>query len=182
MNRKFTHGPGKICLLLFFCCLYYAGNSHGTPDPVLRVLAGEETGATRTMFKVADVVTGTVVSSEGESLPGVNVLVKGTSVGTITDIEGRYSIDVPDGNETLVFSFIGYSTEEVVINNRAVVDVIMTEDIGSLDEVVVVGYGAVRKRDLTGAIASVDVEQQNELPNVSLYQSLIRSFKTCLHR
>jgi TonB-linked SusC/RagA family outer membrane protein len=99
------------------------------------------------------------VSSEGESLPGVNVFLKGTTVGTVTDAAGNYSISVPEANGTLVFSFIGYSTQEAPINGRTTIDVLLSEDIRSLDEVVVVGYTTQKKSDISGSIAIVDVER-----------------------
>jgi TonB-linked SusC/RagA family outer membrane protein len=103
-------------------------------------------------------ITGTV-SSEGEALPGVNVFLKGTSVGTVTDASGRYSISVPDPNGTLVFSFIGYATQEVAINGRTTIDVVLQEDVQSLEEVVVVGYSTQKRADISGSIAIVDVDR-----------------------
>ena len=98
-------------------------------------------------------VNGTVVSSEdGLPLLGVNILVKGTSSGTITDIDGTYSIDTPTPNDTLIFSYIGYLSVEVPINGRSEIDVVMELDQLQLDAVVVTGYTTQRKRDLTGAV------------------------------
>lgn len=109
-------------------------------------------------------VTGTVTVQNGETLPGVNVLLKGSSTGTITDAEGKYSIDVPtDG--TLVFSFIGYKMQEVPVNGGTVVDVVMEEDITTLEQVVVVGYGTQEKKDITGAVAVIDQEVFESRPN-----------------
>lgn len=106
-------------------------------------------------------VTGKVISEEDNAaLPGVNVLVKGTSSGTVTDIDGNYSISVPE-NTTLVFSFIGYASQEVVVGNRTVIDVKLGSDVRSLSEVVVIGYGEVQKRDATGAVSSVKAEDFN---------------------
>src|SRR5690606_11421860 len=90
-------------------------------------------------------VTGTVTTETGEPLPGVNVIEKGTTNGTTTDVNGRYSIMVPEGDVTLVFSFIGYVTQEVATRGRSSVDVVLTEDVQSLSEVVVVGYGTQKK-------------------------------------
>jgi TonB-dependent starch-binding outer membrane protein SusC len=97
--------------------------------------------------------------SNGQGLPGVNVIVKGTSLGTTTDGEGDYTLTVAGGNSTLVFSYIGYLTQEAAINNQSTVNVSLDTDIKSLDEVVVVGYGTVKKRDLTGAVASVKADE-----------------------
>lgn len=100
-------------------------------------------------------VTGQVTNTSGEELPGVNVAIKGTAKGTITDVEGRYSLaDVP-GDAVLIFSFVGAETQEVSVGNRSQINVTLAEDVQSLEEIVVVGYGAVRKQDLTGAVSSV---------------------------
>lgn len=100
------------------------------------------------------VVTGTVVDSDGVPIPGVTVSVIGTTTGTATDIDGNYSLSVPEGS-TLVFSFIGFETQRIAVGAQSVIDVIMTEDIAALEEVVVVGYGTVEKRDLTTAVTTM---------------------------
>lgn len=106
------------------------------------------------------VVEGTVTSDDdGESLPGVNVLVKGTSTGTVTDIDGKYSINVPNENDILVFSSIGYTSQEVAVNGRSVINITLTVDIQSLAEVVVVGYGTLDKKEVTSAISHVSSEE-----------------------
>ncbi|MEK6477241.1 TonB-dependent receptor [Catalinimonas sp. 4WD22] len=111
------------------------------------------------------IVSGTVSSpTDNEGLPGVNVLVKGSSTGTVTDIEGRYSINVPNANDTLIFSSIGYTAQEVPVNGRSVIDITLTEDIQSLSEVVVVGYGSMRKQDITNAVSVIDMDKIGERP------------------
>lgn len=100
-------------------------------------------------------VTGKVIDSTNEGVPGVNVQVKGGSLGTITDIDGNYKIDVPNSKSVLVFSFIGYETQEIAVGNKTVINVTMKDDTQLLDEVVVVGYGSARKGDLTGALTSI---------------------------
>ncbi|MFN6080893.1 MAG: SusC/RagA family TonB-linked outer membrane protein, partial [Bacteroidota bacterium] len=98
-------------------------------------------------------VTGTLTDAEtGTALIGATVQVKGTTNGTSTDLDGNYSIVAPDGNSILVFSYIGYVNQEVVIGNQTTINVSLVPDVQSLNEVVVVGYGAVRKTDLTGAV------------------------------
>ncbi|MFY8012484.1 MAG: SusC/RagA family TonB-linked outer membrane protein [Saprospiraceae bacterium] len=98
-------------------------------------------------------VTGTLTDAEtGTALIGATVQVKGTTNGTSTDLDGTYSIVAPDGNSILVFSYIGYVNQEVVIGNQTTINVSLVPDVQSLNEVVVVGYGAVRKTDLTGAV------------------------------
>lgn len=112
-------------------------------------------------------VTGVVKDFEGEALPGVNVIEKGTTNGTITDIDGKYSIAV-SAEATLIFSYIGYLQEEEIVNNRAVIDVNLVPDITQLDELVVIGYGTQRKVDLTGSVAIVDSEEMKKVSNSNM--------------
>lgn len=108
--------------------------------------------------EVADItVTGTVIDQNGEPVPGATVYIPGTGIGTVTDSEGKYSITVPEGS-TLVFSFIGFDTQSVEVGGRTVLDVIMNEEVTSLDEVIVVGYGTVKKSDLTGSVERIKGE------------------------
>ncbi len=117
-------------------------------------------------------VTGKVVEmAEYSPLPGVSVSVKNAARGTITDIDGNYTIQVAEG-ETLVFSFIGYEPKEVKVGNQSVVDVSLAEDIQSLEEVVVMGYTTQRKRDLTGSVSVVDVDELGVVPYANVLQSL----------
>ena len=103
-------------------------------------------------------ISGKVTSVEGDPIPGVNVVVKGTSIGTVTDIDGNYRIDVPDDAETLVFSFIGYNVEEVSINGRSVVNTTLVQDLTELAEVIVVAYGTAEKGTFTGSATQIDAE------------------------
>lgn len=100
-------------------------------------------------------VTGKVIDNANEGVPGVNVQVKGGSLGTITDIDGNYKIDVPNSKSVLVFSFIGYVTQEISVGNQTVINVSLKDDTQLLDEVVVVGYGTAKKSDVTGATKSL---------------------------
>lgn len=114
-------------------------------------------------------VSGTVTSADNrEPLPGVSVVMKGSNTGTITDAEGRYQISVPDAGQVLVFSFVGYLSEETTIGNRAQIDVNLKADIKALNEVVVVGYGTQKRGDITGAVASVSAKDIAGLPTPSL--------------
>ncbi len=118
-------------------------------------------------------VNGTVTDQEDNaSLPGVNVLVKGSNVGTVTDIEGNYSLTVPAGSGTLTFSSVGYQTMEEEINGRRTISINLTPDLQSLSEVVVVGYGTVKKSDLTGSVASIAGESVKEFPVASVDQAI----------
>ena len=104
-------------------------------------------------------VTGTVTSEDGSPVPGATVIVKGTTVGTVTNGEGEYSLSGVPENGTLVFSFVGMSTQEVAVGNQSTINVTMAMDAIGLDEVVAIGYGTARKRDLTGAVVNVDAEE-----------------------
>lgn len=108
-------------------------------------------------------VSGTITDENGEALPGATIQEKGTTNGTITDIDGKYSITVPE-NATLSISFVGFQKQEISLNGRSVIDVQLEADIASLEEVVVVGYGTVKKTDLTGSVAQVEVERVKDIP------------------
>lgn len=101
------------------------------------------------------IVKGRVNAENGDVLPGVSIIVKGTKSGTTTDVNGNYSIELNQNAKTLVFSFVGMLTQEVLVGNRSTINVVLTEENTGLDEVIVVGYGTVKKRDLTGAVSSV---------------------------
>lgn len=107
----------------------------------------------------AQTITG-VVSDNGGPLPGVNITVKGSSVGTQSDFDGNYSLDA-NSDATLVFSYIGYATQEVLVDGRSSINITLAEDASKLEEVVVIGYGSIRAKDATGAVASVKSEDFN---------------------
>jgi TonB-dependent starch-binding outer membrane protein SusC len=122
------------------------------------------------------IVKGKVTDENGAELPGVNVLVKGTAVGTATDAEGSYSLSVPADQATggtLVFSFIGYLSEEMAINGQTTVDMRMIPDILTLGEVVVVGYGTQTKKDVTGSMVAVTDREFNKGQNVTADQLIM---------
>lgn len=106
-------------------------------------------------FAAPKKITGSVTTEKGEPIPGVSIIVKGTTTGTITDISGNYSFDAPETATTLVFTYVGMITEEVLIGNQSVINVVLKEAAVGLDEVVVIGYGAKKKSLVTGAISSV---------------------------
>ena len=115
-------------------------------------------------------ITGKVVSASGEALPGVTVLLKGTTNGTATGTDGTYSLSVPETGGTLVFSFIGYTTQEKPFTGPGPVNITLTDDAKALEEVVVVGYGTQKKANVTGAVSSVKIDEQTSsraVPNVS---------------
>ncbi len=117
-------------------------------------------------------VSGIVTDQDGESLIGVNVLIKGTATGTVTDIDGSYSLEVADENSILVFSYTGYVSQELMVGGRSSINVTMSEDVKELQEIVVIGYGTQRKKDLTGSISSVDADEYKNQPVNRLDQIL----------
>jgi TonB-linked outer membrane protein, SusC/RagA family len=117
-------------------------------------------------------VTGVVTGTNNEPLPGVSISIKGTQSGYITDINGKYSISVPDDNAILVFSFIGYTKEEISVAGKAVIDVTLKEELSKLDEVVVVGYGVQKKSLVTGAISKISGEDLTKSANFRASQLL----------
>ena len=124
------------------------------------------------LAKAQDVqVSGTVSDETGSPLPGVTILLKGTTKGTTTDLDGKYSISGP-ASGVLVFSFIGYTPLEETIGNRSLIDISLKPDLADLEEVVVVGYGSVKKSQLTGAISSVGTKEIQELPITDARQAL----------
>ncbi|MCC5928637.1 MAG: TonB-dependent receptor [Cyclobacteriaceae bacterium] len=118
-------------------------------------------------------ITGTVRDSDNNRLPGVNVVIKGTISGTVTDIEGKYSINVSENQNALVFSSVGYLTEEVDVTTRSVVDISLSVDITSLDEVVVVGYGTQRKVNITGSVEALKGQDIASQPVMQTSQALM---------
>ena len=117
-------------------------------------------------------ITGTVKDENGQPLPGVNILAKGTSNGTQTDFDGNYTILVENSNAILVFSFIGFITQEIAVTNKPVINVSLKEDVAKLDEVVIVGYGSQRQKDLTGSVSSMKSEDFNKGPQLSAQQAM----------
>src|SRR5689334_10690067 len=116
-------------------------------------------------------VTGTVSDETGAGMPGVNVLVKGTTNGTVTDVEGKYSINAPS-NATLVITFVGYKTTEVSVGERTTIDIPLEVDLTSLDEVVVTGYGIDRRREIAGAVSIVKSKDLTVTPTGNVEQLL----------
>lgn len=113
---------------------------------------------------IAVPIKGTVKDKDGQPLPGVTIQVKGTSVGTVSTPEGTFTLNAPDANVTLLFSYIGYDPQEIALEGRTELNVVMATSSSQLEQVVVVGYGTRRKRDLTGSIGSVQGEELTKQP------------------
>ncbi len=116
-------------------------------------------------------VKGTIKDSSGEPIIGASVMQKGTTNGNISDFDGNFTLKVPS-NATLVVSYIGYKTQEVPVNNRSNIQIVLKEDSKALEEVVVIGYGTARRSDVTGSIASVNSEKLNEVPSTNITYAL----------
>ncbi|MCD8080824.1 MAG: TonB-dependent receptor [Bacteroides sp.] len=132
----------------------------------------EENYQTYQSLKQDRTVTGQVVDESGEPLIGVSIHIKGTTQGTITDINGNFSVDASSGDEVFIVSYIGYKTQELRVGDRQQLHIVLESDNEILDEVVVVGYGVVRKSDLTGAVGSVKAETISAKGSTSVMESL----------
>ncbi len=134
------------------------------------ILESKEQNSLEVTFENVE-VTGKITDEAGQGLPGASVVVKGTSNGTTTDLDGNYSLDVPT-DATLVISYVGYVTMEVQVNNRSVIDMQLQLDAEQLEEIVVVGYGTQDKRDVTAAIVSLDEESIKRIPVASSVEAM----------
>ena len=125
-----------------------------------------------TQLNAQSIVTGKITSSDdGATLPGVNVVIKGTSTGTTSGADGTYRIDA-GSDATLVFSFVGYATTEAAVGQRTTIDIVLQTDVTGLEEVVVIGYGSVKKTDLTGAVSLVDAKELTKVNTNNVTQML----------
>ncbi len=156
--KRNVYPKGKIILLALLCCYQH--------------LLADIAPFAHSADLQERPISGKVKSMEGEELPGVNVLIKGTTIGTVTDVNGDYRITVPDENAVLVFSYVGYVTEEIAVENQLVIDIVLIQTVESLSEVIVIGYGTVKKSDLTGAVSSVKSEELKAIPVTSFDQAL----------
>lgn len=141
---------------------------------VLAFLAANSGVTARERLPSDRTIQGTVRdAANNEPLPGVNVLLKGTTQGSTTNAAGAFELRIPDnGNSTLVFSFVGYVSQEMEVDNKATLEVSLHIDKKALDEVIVVGYGSQSKRNVTGSISKVDMKRTENLPNTNILQSL----------
>ena len=140
-------------------------------EPTSAVLP-EETTLEAPVLMAEIPITGTVTDEKGEGLPGVSVLLKGTQRGTATDSKGAFRLAVPDNSAVLVFSFVGYRSQEITVGSQSTLTVRMEADEKSLNEVVVVGYGTVKRSDLTGSVAKVGEESIKATPIVALDRAM----------
>src|SRR5687767_11125975 len=159
----------SACFLASLTLVYSPVSGHSLNSPPLL----NASNGIATESKSAEItVSGKVTDDANQPVPGVNILLKGTTTGTTSDANGAYTLTVPDENGVLVFSFIGYATQEVSINNRSVIDVSLVSDAVALSEIVVTGYTTQSKRDITGAVAIISSDQLLTTPSTNLGQAL----------
>ena len=143
----------------------------GLVDPAPIMLA-DQTSTESARQSAAFPIRGRVTGENGEGIPGVSIVLKGSNTGTVTDVNGGYALTLPDASGTLVFSFIGYVSQEVAVSNSSTLDIVLKTDIQQLGEVVVVGYGTQEKKDITGAISAVKGADFQNLPTGGAQQAL----------
>lgn len=117
-------------------------------------------------------ITGNITDPNGEALIGASILAEGSTSGTVTDIDGNYSLRVPEGTQTLVVSYTGFLTQRIELGASNVIDIFMKEDVAQLDEIVVTGYGTKRQKDVTGSVSSVSNEDFMNEANVTVQSAL----------
>ncbi|MGV3588773.1 MAG: SusC/RagA family TonB-linked outer membrane protein [Adhaeribacter sp.] len=171
--KNFTRfRPSKVCILLLVCC--FSEGAFAGPAARSSLATAAFTASAFNLGKPVNwPITGKVSSAKGEALPGVTVLLKGTTIGATTGVDGTYAISVPEQGGTLVFSFIGFATTEKTFSGPGAVNITMDEDAKALQEVVVVGYGTQKKADLTGAVATVSAEKFKNKAAVSYGEALV---------
>ena len=154
-----------VCLLQVYATGFTQNTVIQTDNNTLEQLHEE---IENTVLQVIS-ISGTVTDANNDLLPGVSVMIKGTTQGTATDANGVFTLQVQNENAILVFSYIGFLSQEITVGNRRTINITMNEDTQQIDEVVVIGYGAVRKRDVTGSITQVSSEDilKSNSPNLS---------------
>lgn len=151
MKKKcnfFLNSGIKIHVLFWMLCIF----THGS---VFAFYGSDKSFAEQSQKSIS----GTVTAEDSSPIPGTTIVVKGSTIGTISDSDGNYSIDNVPENATIVFSFMGFKTQEIQLGNQTILDVTMVVDAIGLDEVVTIGYGTARKKDLTGAVVNVNAEK-----------------------
>jgi TonB-linked SusC/RagA family outer membrane protein len=156
----------KASLLIMLCVIFFSARTY----PVTALGENRNTGWENDAFQRA--VSGKVTDENGGSIAGANVTVKGTTVGVMTDADGKFNLTLPENAKTLVISFVGYLPQEVNIGNSSTISVTLIPDTQSLSEVVVVGYGSQKKSDLTGSISSVKGTDLVRLPSIRSDEAL----------
>lgn len=138
---------------------------------VSRLRENKLLGQIDVVFLADQEISGKITDENGQGLPGASIVIKGTSNGTTSDLEGNYKLGVPE-NSTVIISFVGYVTQEIEVGSQSVIDLQMRVDAGQLDEVIVVGYGTQRRKEVSGAVAQVEGRQLTKAPISTLTNSL----------
>lgn len=185
MKKQFTHWTGLLGLTLITCIICFSESRAHAPESTLKANNSVSTILNRNgllvlpekpsgVYQADMIVRGKVTGEDGEAVPGVTVILRGTGTGTTTDMDGNYRLQIPESRENgaLIFSFVGFETQEVDINGRSVINIQLSEDVQALEEVVVIGYQTVRKKDLTGAAAVIDTETAERVTAASVAESI----------
>jgi TonB-dependent starch-binding outer membrane protein SusC len=151
----------KIVILLFMVTVF---NVHGSNPLNSNPGSDKATGPAAVIQQ--NRITGTVTDESGKPFPGVNITVEGTTTGYVSDIDGKYSIEVLDKNNVLIFSFMGYVSQKVTVGNQTIINISLAENLSTLDEVIIVGYGTQKKVNVTGSVSNINSEAI-ETKNVS---------------
>lgn len=161
VNKKVSVKANKKRIGNILKQLFSRTNIYFIVDNKQIILKTKEVPEILTKIQTVLNIKGTVVDTNGQPLPGANIIEKGTSNGVQSDFDGNFSLDVVDANAILVVSYVGFITQDVVVGDQTSIQIILQEDSAKLDEVVIVGYGSVSKRDVTGAVSSIKAEDFN---------------------
>lgn len=174
VNRKVTVNLQKVPLTEVLNNLFDGTNvKYAVDGSYIMLSAGEATAGLPSATQQKKTITGVVTDMNGETIIGANVIEKGSkSVGTVTDIDGRFTLTLDNASATLIVSYIGYLTKEVPVGNQSAIKIALAEDTQNLDEVVVIGYGSVKKSDLTGSVGSIQVDKIQGISVKSVDQML----------
>jgi TonB-linked SusC/RagA family outer membrane protein len=182
-KARFVYNPARVDLLtkvtikadnlsLADVLEQLGASLHLSFEAVGRQIIIEQVPQTAAKMFANEVLKGTVKDEKGEALPGVNVLVKGTQNGTISNLDGQFELNYPGAGSVLVFSFVGYTSQEVIVQSASNLSVVLAVDNKVLSEVVVVGYGVQKKSDITGSVSSVGSERLETVPNLNVAQAI----------
>ncbi|MBK8881986.1 MAG: carboxypeptidase-like regulatory domain-containing protein [Bacteroidales bacterium] len=168
-----SHRPGRVCPTMGYALFIGLLSMILLLSPVSTYAAGSLPGNDEGSAPQQVKVTGTITdATTQEPLVGVNVVLEGTTIGVMTDLNGKYSLSVPNLSGTLQISYIGYVAQNIPINGMTNINVSLASDVQALEEVVVTGYGTVRKTDLTGSVSSIKTEQLLQLPTQRVDQAI----------
>ena len=158
--RRITNRFSFVTILIIALCYNYQIFANSSD--------GDDINSFSSQLQEERTIKGTVTDSDGDPVPGVTVVIKGTSQGTITDSEGKYELSETENAEVLVFSFVGLKTVETDISGRSIIDIVLEEDFIGLEEVVAIGYGSMKKKDLTGSVSTIGTEDVRSLAVASI--------------